>query len=499
MSPFRPDPLPRFALAGVLALGLVVWLAHGVALLGFPYQDDYGEGGTMIASLRLAQGASIYPEIQEAPYFVNPYTPVFLWAGSLFMGAGPTFFGGRLVSLASGLGVAWLLFTWLRRRAGIQAALVGTTLFVLHPLVLGWTPLYRTDSLALFFGFAGLLAAEAAMRADEPSLRRLFPAALLLVLDLYTKQSMIAPVLAAMACAWSGSLRTGARLSALLVALVALPALALEAMNEGRFLGAIFGHNVMPFSLEQACLCLGAYLSSAAGLVGLAVACAWLEGIRRHRLWWFFLAGALPIALGSGREGGFYNYCLELHLALSVLSGLAWDAATRGGRASAWAVGALVAAQVALGGISRLPPCLLSPLDHLRFETGFVLRGQDPPWRKALSDVGQIAAWLEAHPGPILAENLGNPTILGRTPWVVDPLILFTLARSGRWDPEPVLRRVDRQDFAVIFLQVLEGNLRFSPEAIARIAASYQVVGRVGVDLVLLPRPRPSPDSGGSG
>jgi hypothetical protein len=72
-------------------------------------------------------------------------------------------------------------------------------------------------------------------------------------------------------------------------------------------------------------------------------------------------------------------------------------------------------------------------------------------------------------------------------------MILFTLARNGRWNPEPVLERVDRQEFAVILLQVLEGNIRFSPEAIARIQARYRVVGRAGVDLILLPDPGAGP------
>jgi len=493
MSAFRLDSVPRLALASVLAAGLVVWLAHGAALLGFPFQFDYGEGGTMIASWRLAQGLSVYPDIQEAPYFVNPYTPVYLWLGSLFMGDGPTLFGGRLLSLGSGLGVACLLFVWLRREGGLAAALVGTTVFVVHPLVLGWTVLYRTDSLALFFGFAGLLVAEAALRQEDPPPGRLVLAALLLALGVYTKQSMVAPVLAVLGAAWLAGFRPGVRLTGLVLLMLACPALALEAFSQGRFLGTVFGYNVMPFQPEQARLYLGGYLCSAPGMVFLAALCAVRDGFRRHRLGWLFLAASLPIALGSGRQGGFYNYCLELHLALAVLSGLAWQPAAQGRRGWAWAVAVLLTLQVALGGASRLPPYLLSPWDHLRFETGFVLRGEAPPWRKASLDAGGIASWLERNPGPILAENLANPTLLGRTPWVVDPMILFTLARNGRWNPEPVLERVDRQEFAVIFLQVLEGNIRFSPQAIARIQARYRVVGRAGVDLVLLPRPRAGP------
>jgi hypothetical protein len=382
MNAPRLGSVLRFALASALAVGLLVWLAHGAALLGFPFQFDYGEGGTMIASWRLAQGLSIYPDIQEAPFFVNPYTPVYLWLGTLFMGDGPTLFGGRLLSLGSGLGVACLLFVWLRRQAGLEAALVGTTLFVVHPLVLGWTVLYRTDSLALFFGFAGLLVAEAAWREEDPPLGRQVFAVVLLVLGFYTKQSMVAPILAVLGMAWLAGFRPGFRLTGLVLLMLAFPALALEAFSQGRFLGTVFGYNVMPFQSEQARLYLGGYLSSAMGMVFLVAVCAVRGGFRRHRLGWLFLAASLPIALGSGRQGGFYNYCLELHLALSLLSGLGWQTVAQGRPGRACAVALLLMLQVALGGVSRLPPYLFSPWDHLRFETGFVLRGEDPPWRK---------------------------------------------------------------------------------------------------------------------
>lgn len=465
----------RAALALLLALGAVVWAAHGAAVLLFPYQYDYGEGGTMIASLRLAQGESVYPDIQEPPYVVNPYTPLYLAAGAAFMGGGPTFLGGRLVSLVAAGVTAALLFGWLRRAVGLDGALAGTAAFLIHPLVLGWSPLYRTDMLTLCLSFAGLLALD-----EGRDLR----GAALLVLAFFSKQSMIAGLLAGFALLALQDRRRALRFGLAVAGLGLAPTAALQLATDGRFLTMCFGYNVMPFHPEQLRLFLTPYAVSVLGLLGLAAMGALRAEARARRLPWLLLAASLPIAVGSGREGGFYNYFLELHLALSAVAGVAVGTAR-----SVPIAGALILAQLlAFGGGGSLPPYLYAPLDHLRHETGVVLAGRVPAWARSGMEAGQLQPWLDRHPGPLLAENLGNPTVLGRTPWLVDPLILFTLSRSGRWDPEPLLQRVDRQEFALILLQALEGNVRFPPEAVARILARYEPVGKAGRDLILVPR-----------
>lgn len=465
----------RAGLGALLAVGAVVWAAHGAALVAFPYQYDYGEGGTMIASLRLAQGQSIYPDIQQPPYVVNPYTPLYLAAGAVFMGAGPTLLGGRLVSLLAAGATAALLFAWLRRRAGLEGALAGTAAFVIHPLVLGWSPLYRTDMLTLCLSFAGLLALDAG---------RDMRGAALLVLAFFTKQSMIAGLVAGFALLALQDRRRAFRFALAAAGLALVPAAALQLATGGRFLTMCFGYNVMPFSFQQLRLFAEPFLLSTAGLWALAAVAAGRGESRASALPWLLLAASLPIAVGSGREGGFYNYYLELHLALCAVAGTAVGTAR-----SLPVAGTLILLQLLVfGGTGSLPPYLYSPVDHLRFETGDVLAGRTPAWARTAPETASLQAWLDGRPGPILAENLANPAVMGRTPWVVDPLILFTLARSGRWDPEPVLQRVDRQEFALILLQALEGNVRFPPAAIARILAAYEPAGRAGSDVVLLPK-----------
>ena len=210
---------------------------------------------------------------------------------------------------------------------------------------------------------------------------------------------------------------------------------------------------------------------------------------RRHRLGWLYLAFSLPMAAGVGREGGFFNYDLELHLALCALAGLGLARWSGGGsRLRALAAGALAVLQVAALGFTSDLAYLPSPAECLRFETPSVLRGEAPAWVRDTRTAQELGPWLAAHPGPVLAENLGNPALYGRTPWAVDPKLLFALAETGRWDPEPLLERVDQGAFALILLQRLDDNLRFPPQAMRRILARYRAAGVAGADTVLVPR-----------
>jgi len=472
----------------VAGLGLVVFAVHGWTTLTFPGQVDYGEGGTMLASWRLAQGQTPYPDPNQAPYLVNPYTPLFLLAGAAFMGEGPDLWGGRLVSILAGSCTMVLLALHLGRRSGALTALAGVSFFVVHPLVLGWSPLFRTDMLALFFEMTGLALAH---RSLDPARRTAAGVddgltTLAMVLALFTKQSMLAGLLAWLAVLALEDRGRFVRALALAAALLGLPTLVLQTATDGWFLRMTVSQNMLPFSIDLALLAAGFYGPTAAGLPILAAA----SPPSRERLWWLFLVASLPIAVGTGRAGGFFNYYLELHLALCALAGLGLANLVATGTRLAGLATALALVQVLLcGGATGLPPYLHSPLQHLRFETVPALTGQTPGWVTHSRRASELRPWLEAYPGPLLAENLADPAVAGRVPWVVDPFLLFLLAESDRWDEEPVLKRIDQGGFALVVLQRLGPNLRFPPRVMHRVLARYRVAGRAGEDFILVPRP----------
>ncbi len=491
-----PHPALLGALGLATGLGLLVFVAHGWATVTFPGQVDYGEGGTMLASWRLAQGQTPYPDPNQAPYLINPYTPLYLLAGAAFMSGGPSLLPGRLVSLLACAGILLALALHLRGRAGALASLAGVAFFVVHPLVLGWSPLFRTDMLALFSETLGLVLAHRALRPEARGGTGAADglATLAMVLAVFTKQSMLAGLaawLVALGLHDRGRLWRALGLTGLLLG---VPTLLLQSATNGWFLRVTIGMNVLPFFPELAILAACCYGITIPGLPILAAGCP--PG--RERLWWLFLAASLPMAAGIGRVGGFYNYYLELHLAMCAWrawAGSWWQPGTAGSTGRRRGL-----VQILLcGGAPRwtLP---VFPLQHLRAETVEVLSGKPPSWTARSRTALELRPWLQGHPGPILAENLANPALSGRVPWVVDPMLLFTLADSGRWDEGPVLDQVDRGGFALVVLQRLGPNLRFPPRIMLRILARYRVAGMAGNDYVLVPRPAPSaPGSGADG
>jgi 4-amino-4-deoxy-L-arabinose transferase-like glycosyltransferase len=471
----------------VLAVGLAVWLLHAGLMVRFPFQFDGGEGVLLEVTSVMARGETVYRGLNEPPYYIAPYPPVYFWLSSLFMGPGAYgFLGGRLVSALAALLLAVLLGSWLHRRAGPTAALCGVAFFLIHPLTLGWSALFRSDMLALLFAGSALMLFS--RWESRPSFRCDLLTALLLSLACLTKQTFLAGFVAVGLTLLLEDWRRALRFVAIGALSLGVPLLALHLATGGRFYEQVVTGNVLPYSLHQAVSLLGFYLLASLGLLALAAGNLAFTGWRRDRLWYFYLLATLVAVAASGRAGAFYNYYVELHLALVVLAALGIAAWERRRRRTGFAHALVLLQLLVLGGALSLPPYLHSPARALREEALPALRGELPRWYRLGMKTEGLRPWLERYPGPVLAENLGNIVALGRTPWVGDAHVLFELARLGRWDPNPVLAMIERGEFALIVLQRPEDNPRFPATVLARIRERYEVVGRVGSESVLRPR-----------
>ena len=60
-----------------LCLHLAVYLAGAYRSVTYPYQLDYGEGPHLGRALAVAEGRAIYTSIEDHPYLVDNYPPVF--------------------------------------------------------------------------------------------------------------------------------------------------------------------------------------------------------------------------------------------------------------------------------------------------------------------------------------------------------------------------------------------------------------------------------------
>ena len=133
--------LTRIVLYFFLILGLLIFLVHGLIVLGFQYPLDYGEGPLLNQALRLAQGEPLYPEkIESPPYLISNYPPLYVLLNAALVALfGPSLVLGRLVSFLSTLGAALMIAQIIRhfsKENDILPMLTGASLFLIIPYVL---------------------------------------------------------------------------------------------------------------------------------------------------------------------------------------------------------------------------------------------------------------------------------------------------------------------------------------------------------------------------
>ena len=460
--------LLRTLLALAVAWGLAIFLCRCWLVLGLRYQLEYGEGHMLGLAYWLKQGKSIYLPGAEPPWAFGLHLPLYLWLVSLCMGSVPGFFAGRLISCLAVLLALVASALWLQRRAGKQAALALVAFLLLHPLLLNWAPLERVDNLALAFSVLAVVL------ANRPSI-----ACGLCLLSLFCKQSFVA---APLAIALSLPRRQAWRF---LGGYAASAAVLVFCLDRSLFPGLLTLHSKLSFDLPGATRLWFTFAPTLLFLTVLArLAPRELEG---SRVWRYYAWTSLIPALAVLKQGSYYYYFLELHWALSILaaSALARPDRLRCG---------LTAVQILIGSCSHFP-ILESPADHWRYETLVWMGGRLPAWRQRMQAYDQLGPILAQYPGPVLAEQCGNPLLFGREPLVCDCFALFhDQARAG-FDTDPLLQMIRKQEVGVILLQRLdETNLRVPGHVLELILQNYQVVGKVGADFVLIPHSKAKRD-----
>ena len=461
------DKLVRAVLTLAAAWGLAIFLCRCWLVVGLRYQLEYGEGQIIGLAYWLKHGLPIYSPNPDPPWAFGFHFPLYIWLLSILMGPVPSFFEGRLISSLGMILVLIASFAWLWRRAGPTSAVAGLAFITLHPLLLGWGPLERVDNPAFCFSVFAILSSESAVASG-----------FFCLLSLFCKQTYIA---APLALGLARSPRKGFLFLAVFGTLALLVAITL---SRSAFPGMLSMHSKLSTDPHSA---FNLWLTFAPTVALLAVlgwaAPADIRGVRVLRRYAF--TSLIPV-LAALKQGSYYNYFLEIHWCLSMLAALALA------RPGLWRRG-VAALQLVVGSVSHFP-IFESPLAHWRYETLPWLVGQEPAWIRHMHEYDQLGEVLEKNPGPVLAEQCGNPLVFGKESIVCDCFALFfDQARAG-FDVEPLLTMVRQRKIAVILLQRLdESNLRVPLPVIQLILENYQVVGSTGRggDYILLPKGSP--------
>jgi hypothetical protein len=335
------------------AVPLVIFLWVALRQLGYPYELEWMEGGSVEVAARVYHGQSIYvaPSLHYVPY---AYTPLYYWvSGTLAHLTGIGFLPLRLVSLVASLGCFALLFAMVRRetRDAVAGFLAAGLFAATYEVGGAWLNIGRVDSLFLCL----LLAALAVGRRAER-----WPGALgcglLFFAAFFTKQSGLLAAVPVLVLLVVTRRRVGLVASATLAGAVVVSTLVLDAATSGWYEWFVFGELVHQgtdyttlhrFVADDLLRPVGFAVLLALG--GLAV------GLWRRRTptdwayWGLAAAGMAGSALVSRlHSGGARDTLIPLYAAVALLAALGYDAFRRSELGPATVVGGALALVVAL-------------------------------------------------------------------------------------------------------------------------------------------------------
>ncbi len=453
----------------------IAWAAYGavaglmvlVALLswGRALQSSgpmlYGEGAVAHAAL-LMRTLDTYRDAAGGASFTAANYPPLFFAGAA---AGDPFVTGRLLSIASTLGVAGLI-AWRARAGGrLVAAVLALGWLALVPVAI-WGPALKPDLVALALTAGSVIALER---------RNAQLSAALVVLAVLAKPTAVIVAIALLAWlvlrdrpllrAWLTTALSGA----VLAAIVLLPL-----GYEGLWRHVVVW-NALSWTVDQAALLVFLGVVILAALVGTAIVTRSVRGPIAA----YFVAGAVIVVLG-GREGATINYLLDLSVAASLALAAVAPAISR---AAPYPVMALVNLLLAIA--------VLDPLGVVPGRSATTGAWGDPT---RIASAGRALAGDET----VLAEDSGLLVATGHRV-VVDDLFLWSrLVAQGTIDPLPLLGDVRGARFTAIVTEAELGKLadaaayersRWAPSLVQAIEVRYRLEARLPGGLFVY-RPR---------
>lgn len=176
--------LQFFCLLAAAGFALAFLYVAAISLF-YPFPLEWMEGHTIDIMQRILDGKPVYvePSLEYVPYLYTPYYFYVSAFVSLFTGV--DFLAARLVSLLATLGMAGILYAWIRREGGSRIiGLITAGLFLATYHISGrWFDVARVDSFYLFLMLAGLYVYYFARHRFDH-----FLAALLFAAAFFTKQ-----------------------------------------------------------------------------------------------------------------------------------------------------------------------------------------------------------------------------------------------------------------------------------------------------------------------
>ena len=457
--PARAWPWWFFQSALLVLCLLFVWLgarpiAYSTSVISnYPYQLDREEGFLLHQAQRLANGEGLYLPIEEEPYLVDNYTPVYptVYAAALLF-SDPSLGPGRFLVLLAVLGIVILMagYILLETRSPFPAILAPGLFLATYDLG-HWIGYARVDLPAIFFGLAALLAAF-----RGPAKYWIPVSAVLTILAFYTKQTQIfVPLSILVVLGIQREWRRAGLFLAWSVGGGLLAGLLLLVLTGGRFWLHTVVYNANEFHWDAVISMLRHlwFFARWSILAAVAAAIGALLLFRKSPLFTppvmalFIYTGFCGISLaGVGKAGSAVNYFLEFHVVANLLTG--------------WALGAFLCSLRKTGPIAIprvalfLAPVLLLALHGWRMARDPIRSIAFPrPFQQAEAAPAQFLVMeLLNVDGEVLSEDIAASLMAGKEV-LYQPFIMAQLAREGKWDDTVLVDQIASGRFALILTE----------------------------------------------
>jgi hypothetical protein len=403
----------------VALVPVAVYLVVALRQLGYPYELEWMEGGSVEIVGRLLHGQALYtaPSLHYVSY---TYPPLYFWVSAAVAHVtGLSFLPLRLVSVASSLGCFALLFALVRNETKDPVAgVVAAGLFAATYQVGGaWLDIGRVDSLCVFLLLATVAVARRARGFGRGVVVGLAASAAVL-----TKQSALLAVVPLLAYLAVTRRRAGLGAVATLAVVLAGSTAVLEAASHGWY-----GYFVVGELLHQGTdrsvwvrFVPGDLVGRVGWMLGLGVLGVVVARRRQGDAtpWGFWLAAVAGFVSMSWvsrvHVGGGQDVLIPAFAALALLGGVGYDAVRRRYRARPALVGALLLAVLVVQVVS-----ISGHPSHL------------VPTRADQQAGRRFIAMVSATPGQVvILDHPWYDTLAGKQSWAQDEA-LHDVLRAG--------------------------------------------------------------------
>jgi hypothetical protein len=476
---------------------------------------DYEEGNVLYQASQIFQFRRVFGPLQHYPHVALNYAPLYLVAVRVVTRAiGDPVLSGRLISMAATVWLVglfgWTVFQATRGYAPTRVRWFGALFagaWMLQVPSMVWVPYARVDMLGLALQFTGL-----SIIAVRPfRLRNQILAFCLLLLGLYTKQSLVSiPVASVLLIALIRPVRALWLASGLLAAGLGILAF-LAWITDGGVIRHWLLYNVNPFHLKDIVFGEFHFSMEMAPLIATGLTGFWLtfpgseswrrswrkavsarlagSALRRTGVAFGFVAlFGFVVSWGVGKEGASINYCLDWQLALCLLAGVFLVLFARNwtrrdqGMAFLRPLLALLLGAIAL-------QLGVGDLWDANEAIGLIGSARERRAAQRLEEANLVKL-ISSFRGPVESDNMVALLRAGK-PLPFEPSIIKATTEAGIFDENPLVKRTSEGFFDAFILRANLVDKLYTPRLLEAIRKNYKLYPFGGSTYLVYVRSRP--------